>query len=62
MLMKSKFVFFDKHGIITYQLRERIKKFSFLKYSLFFLKTPSFEDILLGNFTLSNSIILVADV
>ena len=50
-----------------------LKKFEFSKYSFFknvlllsisrnFFETPSLDDVLLGNFTLSNSTILVKDL
>ena len=60
--------------VTTNLLTEKEFFFTFLKYSFFFenlqllsiptnsLQTPSLDDILLGNFTLSNSIILVEDL
>ena len=53
---------------------KKIRKSTFLRYSFFFeklllqsisknsLQTPSLDNILLGNFALSNSIILVENV
>ena len=69
-------LFFDNHVvIITYWLEKMLRKFTFLKYSFFFfekvlllsisrnsLQAPSFDDILLGNFVLSNSIIFVEGI
>ena len=72
MWIKSKFVLWQPrfNNLLTEQ---RIKKFTFLKYSFFenvlllliwrnSLQTPPLDDILLVNFTLSNSVILVEHI
>ena len=71
-VVKSKFVFCQPryYNLLT---EKSIRKFMFLKYSFSWnvpllsisinsLETPSFDDIFLGNFTMSNSIILVEDL
>ena len=63
----------DNHVIITYWLKKIRRTYKFLKHSLSenvlllsisrsSLQTPSLDDILLENFTLSNSIIPVKDL
>ena len=72
MWVKSKFVLWQLrfYNLLTEQ---RMRKFTFLKYSFFenvlllvilrnSLQTPSLDDIPLGNFTLSNSVILVEHI
>ena len=73
MWVKSKFVLWQSryYNLLTAKNK---KKIMFLKYSFFFenlqvpsvsrnsLQTPSLDHALLGNFTLSNSIILVEDL
>ena len=71
MRLKSKFVLWQPPYYDC--LKKIIRKFTFLKYSFFknvlllsisrnSLQTSSLDDILLGNFTLSNSIISVKDL
>ena len=66
-------VFRYNQVIMIYWLIKRIRKFTFLRYSCFenillllasrnSLQTPSLVDIILRNFTLSNSTILVEDL
>ena len=66
-------MFCDNHLIVTYWLKKREKIFTFLKYpflekglllsiSINFLQTPFLDGILLRNFTMSNSDILVEDL
>ena len=53
-------LFCDKHVFITYWLKKRIRKFTFLKYSFFW--KSALDDIILENFTLPNSTNLVEDL
>ena len=74
MSVKSKFVLCQTRYYNLLTETKSIRKFTFSKYSFFFLKTyllsisrtslqtPSLDDIFFGNFTLSNSIILVKDL
>ena len=69
--VKSKFVLWQLHYYNW--LKKMIRKLTFLKYSFFenalllsisrnSLQTPSLGDILLGNFTLTNSVISVKNL
>ena len=71
MFVKSKFVFWQPH-YNNFVVEKNGKKIHVFKYSFFrkrtalpisinYLQTPFLDDILLRNFTLSNSIVLLED-
>ena len=77
MWVKSKFVLWQSHyyNLLTVKNNKKIRVFEVFIYLIFFfenlqvpsvsknsLQTPSLDHAFLGNFTLSNSIILVEDL